>query len=121
MQWYECALNMTDYDEGGEFDGMQDEPRYLLLARTAEMYQEGSFGLTADPQRAGMNGNVKCFSSRVFAVAEMNVHPNKFATGLGKDINTHSAIALLYSCVWNMSTAILECNYTKICACSLPI
>ncbi|XP_053495922.1 eukaryotic elongation factor 2 kinase isoform X1 [Ictalurus furcatus] len=53
LQWYESALNMTDYDEGGEFDGMQDEPRYLLLARLAEMYQEGRFGLAANPQRAG--------------------------------------------------------------------
>ncbi|XP_041938796.1 eukaryotic elongation factor 2 kinase isoform X4 [Alosa sapidissima] len=53
IHWYDCALNMTDYDEGGEFDGMQDEPRYLLLAREAEMYQEGGFGLDADPQRAG--------------------------------------------------------------------
>ncbi|XP_076154593.1 eukaryotic elongation factor 2 kinase isoform X1 [Alosa pseudoharengus] len=53
IHWYDCALNMTDYDEGGEFDGMQNEPRYLLLAREAEMYQEGGFGLDADPQRAG--------------------------------------------------------------------
>lgn len=44
---------MTDYDEGGEFDGIQDEPRYLLLAREAEMYQEGGCNLTADPQKAG--------------------------------------------------------------------
>ena len=44
---------MTDYDEGGEFDGTQDEPRYLLLAREAEMYQEGGYNLTADPQRSG--------------------------------------------------------------------
>uniref|UniRef100_A0A673BVD4 Eukaryotic elongation factor 2 kinase n=1 Tax=Sphaeramia orbicularis TaxID=375764 RepID=A0A673BVD4_9TELE len=53
IHWYDTALNMTDYDEGGEFDGTQDEPRYLLLARVAQMYQEGGFGLTADPQRAG--------------------------------------------------------------------
>ncbi|XP_026877458.2 eukaryotic elongation factor 2 kinase isoform X3 [Electrophorus electricus] len=53
VHWYDCVLNMTDYDEGGEFDGMQDEPRYLLLAREAEMFQEGAFNLTADPQRAG--------------------------------------------------------------------
>lgn len=53
MHWYDSALKMTDYDEGGEFDGMQDEPRYLLLARLAEMYQEGGFNLDADPQRAG--------------------------------------------------------------------
>lgn len=45
---------MTDYDEGGEFDGMQDEPRYLLLAREAEMFKEGGFSLTADPQKAGL-------------------------------------------------------------------
>lgn len=53
VRWYDCALNMTDYDEGGEYDGMQDEPRYLLLAREAEMYQEGGYNLTPDPQRAG--------------------------------------------------------------------
>ncbi|XP_077959445.1 eukaryotic elongation factor 2 kinase isoform X3 [Gasterosteus aculeatus] len=53
IHWYESVLNMTDYDEGGEFDGTQDEPRYLLLARVAEMYQVGGYNLTADPQRAG--------------------------------------------------------------------
>ncbi|XP_067285721.1 eukaryotic elongation factor 2 kinase isoform X4 [Pseudorasbora parva] len=53
MHWYDSALKMTDYDEGGEFDGMQDEPRYLLLARLAEMFLEGGFNLAADPQRAG--------------------------------------------------------------------
>jgi elongation factor 2 kinase len=53
MRWYNCALNMTDYDEGGEFDGMQDEPCYQLLAREAEMYQEGGHSLDPDPQRAG--------------------------------------------------------------------
>ncbi|KAM3592230.1 uncharacterized protein V6R79_015066 [Siganus canaliculatus] len=53
IHWYDTVLNMTDYDEGGEFDGTQDEPRYMLLAREAEMYQEGGFDLTADPQRAG--------------------------------------------------------------------
>lgn len=70
VQWYESALNMTDYDEGGEFDGMQDEPRYLLLARVAEMYQEGSFSLAADLQRAGTCRNAiqlysKCLLFRV--------------------------------------------------------
>ncbi|XP_056153174.1 eukaryotic elongation factor 2 kinase isoform X2 [Lampris incognitus] len=53
VHWYDCALNMSDYDEGGEFDGTQDEPRYLLLAREAEMYQTGGHNLSADPQRAG--------------------------------------------------------------------
>ncbi|XP_062330186.1 eukaryotic elongation factor 2 kinase isoform X2 [Osmerus eperlanus] len=53
VRWYGCALNMTDYDEGGEYDGIQDKPRYLLLAREAEMYLEGGHGLEPDPQRAG--------------------------------------------------------------------
>ncbi|KAM7370598.1 hypothetical protein PAMP_010129 [Pampus punctatissimus] len=53
IHWYDSVLNMTDYDEGGEFDGTQDEPRYLLLAREAEMYQTGGHNLTADPQKAG--------------------------------------------------------------------
>ncbi|XP_042252902.1 eukaryotic elongation factor 2 kinase isoform X2 [Thunnus maccoyii] len=53
IHWYDSVLNMTDYDEGGEFDGTQDEPRYQLLAREAEMYQEGGFNLTPDPQKAG--------------------------------------------------------------------
>nr|XP_043870152.1 eukaryotic elongation factor 2 kinase isoform X2 [Solea senegalensis] len=53
IHWYDSALTMTDYDEGGEFDGTQDEPSYLLLARQADMYQEGGFQLKADPQRAG--------------------------------------------------------------------
>ncbi|XP_075312948.1 eukaryotic elongation factor 2 kinase isoform X6 [Odontesthes bonariensis] len=53
IHWYDSALNMTDFDEGGEFDGTQDEPRYLLLSREAEMYQEGGHNLTADPQKAG--------------------------------------------------------------------
>lgn len=53
VHWYDSALNMMDYDEGGEFDGTQDEPRHLLLAREAEMFQEGGFSLTANPNRAG--------------------------------------------------------------------
>uniref|UniRef100_A0A8D3DC31 Eukaryotic elongation factor 2 kinase n=1 Tax=Scophthalmus maximus TaxID=52904 RepID=A0A8D3DC31_SCOMX len=53
IHWYDRALNMVDYDEGGEYDGTQDEPRYLLLAREGEMYQEGGYNLTADPQKAG--------------------------------------------------------------------
>ncbi|KAG7275885.1 hypothetical protein CRUP_033298, partial [Coryphaenoides rupestris] len=51
--WYTSALNMCDDDEGGDFDGLQDDPRYLVLARQAEMYQEGGFELAADPQKAG--------------------------------------------------------------------
>ncbi|KAH1184131.1 eukaryotic elongation factor 2 kinase [Mauremys mutica] len=53
LHWYNAALNMTDYDEGGEYDGTQDEPRYLLLAREAEMLMTGGFYLAKDPQRSG--------------------------------------------------------------------
>lgn len=62
IHWYDSVLNMTDYDEGGEFDGTQDEPRYLLLAREAEMYQVGGNNLTADPQRAGSSPTTAHFS-----------------------------------------------------------
>ncbi|KAL7979202.1 hypothetical protein Chor_015226 [Crotalus horridus] len=51
--WYDKALNMTDYDEGGEYDGTQDEPRYLLLAKEAEMLMTGGFNLDQDLQRSG--------------------------------------------------------------------
>nr|XP_033819325.1 eukaryotic elongation factor 2 kinase isoform X3 [Geotrypetes seraphini] len=53
LNWYDLALNMTDYDEGGEYDGTQDEPKYLLLAREAEMLMTGGFNLEKDPQRSG--------------------------------------------------------------------
>lgn len=56
---------MTDYDEGGEFDGTQDEPRYLLLAREAEIYQEGGFNLEPDPQRAGLTRSYCAYSYRL--------------------------------------------------------
>ncbi|XP_063286437.1 eukaryotic elongation factor 2 kinase isoform X3 [Pelobates fuscus] len=51
--WYNSALNMTDYDEGGEYDGTQDEPKYMLLAREAEMLVAGGYNLEKDPQKAG--------------------------------------------------------------------
>lgn len=35
---------------------MQDEPRYMLLAREAEMLFAGGFGLEKDPQRSGRAG-----------------------------------------------------------------
>lgn len=53
LYWYNSALNMTDYDEGGEYDGTQDEPKYLLLAREAEMLLSGGYNLEKDPQRSG--------------------------------------------------------------------
>ncbi|XP_065780549.1 eukaryotic elongation factor 2 kinase isoform X1 [Muntiacus reevesi] len=53
LHWYNTALETTDCDEGGEYDGMQDEPRYMLLAREAEMLFTGGCGLERDPQRSG--------------------------------------------------------------------
>uniref|UniRef100_A0A8C5R064 Eukaryotic elongation factor 2 kinase n=1 Tax=Leptobrachium leishanense TaxID=445787 RepID=A0A8C5R064_9ANUR len=53
VDWYDAALNMTDYDEGGEYDGTQDEPKYMLLAREAELLVSGGFNLEKDPQKAG--------------------------------------------------------------------
>lgn len=53
LHWYNSALEMTDCDEGGEYDGVQDEPRYTLLAREAEMLFTGGCGLDKDPQRSG--------------------------------------------------------------------
>lgn len=44
---------MTDCDEGGEYDGVQDEPRHVLLAREAEMLYTGGHGLEKDPQKSG--------------------------------------------------------------------
>lgn len=59
LHWYNTALNMTDCDDGGEYDDTQDEPRYLLLAREAEMLMMGGFNLDKDPQRSG--GASFCF------------------------------------------------------------
>ncbi|XP_043567343.1 eukaryotic elongation factor 2 kinase isoform X1 [Chiloscyllium plagiosum] len=53
LYWYSAALNMTDYDEGGEYDGTGDEPKYCLLARKAEIHMTGGFGVEPDPQKAG--------------------------------------------------------------------
>ncbi|XP_060028812.1 eukaryotic elongation factor 2 kinase [Erinaceus europaeus] len=53
LHWYSTALEMTDCDEGGEYDGVQDEPRYMLLAREAEMLLTGGCGLERDPQKSG--------------------------------------------------------------------
>lgn len=49
---------MTDCDEGGEYDGVQDEPRHVLLAREAEMLFAGGCGLAKDPQKSGGAGGM---------------------------------------------------------------
>lgn len=49
-------METTDCDEGGEYDGVQDEPRHVLLAREAEMLFTGGHGLEKDPQKSGRAG-----------------------------------------------------------------
>uniref|UniRef100_UPI0035901CF5 eukaryotic elongation factor 2 kinase n=1 Tax=Myxine glutinosa TaxID=7769 RepID=UPI0035901CF5 len=53
LRWFSAAVSRTDYDEGGEYDGMTDDPCYMLLARQAEIYLEGGNGVDRDPQKAG--------------------------------------------------------------------
>ncbi|KFU93866.1 Eukaryotic elongation factor 2 kinase [Chaetura pelagica] len=70
LHWYNAALNMTDYDEGGEYDGTQDEPRYLLLAREAEMLMMGGFHLNKDPQRSGKSSFCELYTEAAEAAME---------------------------------------------------
>ncbi|XP_004692137.1 PREDICTED: eukaryotic elongation factor 2 kinase [Condylura cristata] len=53
LHWYSTALETTDCDEGGEYDGVLHEPRFTLLAREAEMLFTGGCGLEKHPQRSG--------------------------------------------------------------------
>lgn len=51
--WYDLAVTTTEDDEGGEYDGCMDDPAYVLLARQAELYLEGGYGLSRDCNKAG--------------------------------------------------------------------
>ncbi|XP_035228902.1 eukaryotic elongation factor 2 kinase-like [Stegodyphus dumicola] len=53
VYWYEKALITEEADEGGEYDGCMDDPSYELLARQAELYRKGGFGLIRNPNKAG--------------------------------------------------------------------
>ena len=53
LHWYECALNMMQDDDSGEFDATMDHPAYQLQAKMAELYHQGGFGLDKDPSTAG--------------------------------------------------------------------
>lgn len=53
LHWYNTALEMTDCDEGGEYDGIQDEPQDAVLDKEAERLLAGGFGLDKNPQRSG--------------------------------------------------------------------
>ncbi|KAK7502009.1 hypothetical protein BaRGS_00006761 [Batillaria attramentaria] len=53
VHWYDEALHTEQHDESGEFDSTMEDPPYLLMARQAEIYLEGGYGLEKDPQTAG--------------------------------------------------------------------
>jgi len=53
VYWYEQAMKTEDHDEGGQFTSTMDSPMYMLMAKQADMYLAGGFGLDKDPQRAG--------------------------------------------------------------------
>jgi len=53
VELYQRAIFTQDPDDHGEFDATMADPNYLLLAKQADMYREGGFGLEKDPNRAG--------------------------------------------------------------------
>ncbi|XP_076442554.1 eukaryotic elongation factor 2 kinase-like isoform X2 [Babylonia areolata] len=53
LHWYDEAVHQMKQDDGGEFDSTMEDPLYLLVARQAEMYLEGGYGLQKDPYNAG--------------------------------------------------------------------
>ncbi|XP_070580625.1 LOW QUALITY PROTEIN: eukaryotic elongation factor 2 kinase-like [Ptychodera flava] len=53
VYWYENAVSTADEDDSGEYNAMMDSPNHQVIARQAEMYREGGFGLDKDPQKAG--------------------------------------------------------------------
>lgn len=53
VHWYEEATNTEHNDESGDFDSTMEDPPYMLIARQAEIYLEGGYGLEKDPQTAG--------------------------------------------------------------------
>ena len=53
VYWYEKAVKTEKADRSGDFDGTMNDPIYQLLARQAQMYVQGGFGLEPDPNAAG--------------------------------------------------------------------
>ncbi|KAK2714274.1 hypothetical protein QYM36_008736 [Artemia franciscana] len=43
---------LTEMDDDGHFDGTMDDPQYQLIARQAEMYRDGGFGLEINYAKA---------------------------------------------------------------------
>jgi len=52
-KWYTKAIDLSEEDEGGEFDAMMDYPIYKLKAKLAEIYLGGKHNMEKDPNYAG--------------------------------------------------------------------
>lgn len=92
LHWYSTALEKTDCDEGGEYDGVQDEPRYALLAREAEMLSVGGFRLQKDPQRSGRSGDLPLRrAGRARGTRFLSHRQDKAACGSFRCTGPHSA------------------------------
>ncbi|XP_033100610.1 eukaryotic elongation factor 2 kinase-like isoform X2 [Anneissia japonica] len=53
LHWYSAITDSPQEDDSGGFDAVNETPLYQLLAREAEIYREGGFGVEKDPSRAG--------------------------------------------------------------------
>ena len=52
-KWYSKAIDLSEEDEGGEFDSTMDYPTYQLKGKLAELYLGGKFNIEKDPSYAG--------------------------------------------------------------------
>ncbi|XP_071965681.1 eukaryotic elongation factor 2 kinase-like [Antedon mediterranea] len=53
LHWYSSVTDAPQDDDSGGYDAVVDTPIYQLIARQAEIYREGGFGVDKDPSRAG--------------------------------------------------------------------
>ncbi|XP_031558636.1 eukaryotic elongation factor 2 kinase-like [Actinia tenebrosa] len=52
VKWYQNAIDVVDEDDDPE-NSLQTDPTYKLLARQAELYLSGGYGLEKDPSYSG--------------------------------------------------------------------
>jgi len=52
VKWYQNAIDVIEEDDDPE-NSLLSDPVYKLLARQAEMYLKGGFGLEKDPNYSG--------------------------------------------------------------------
>ena len=53
IHWSQSAISMSNEDEDGEFDCLNEDPNYMLLVKQADMYRTGGHGLDKNSQKAG--------------------------------------------------------------------